>query len=377
MSNWMRTKMFQHSPGDVCTETNTVKNVAVCTMGEAKGHGVYLDSEFIDEVVSQGNEKNHGLKARFGHPSMCSTALGTYLGTFKNFHRDGDIARADLHISKEANNSPNGRLGDYVMGMAENAPESFGTSICFTPGDTYRLDENGEKVYSYEFETMSEGLSDELYIELASLHGCDAVDEPAANDGLFSGETIAGQLEVFFQDYPEVFEKLSASPEILDAISKYGKNVNQFIEAYQERLATQTITKTKDHKVTEDENKEEEVVATEEVVEEESIAEGAESTEEAQEEELASEETSEQVEDAGENTELSELTKTVAEFGADVATEAFSNGGGYAEAQKIAFDRLREENEQLAKQLSAKKDTSAAVPHSPEISKRSLFNTQK
>ena len=54
MGTWYKTKMFHAAPEAV--EGNTIKNVAVCTMGVAKGHGVHLDSEFIDRVVLQGNQ---------------------------------------------------------------------------------------------------------------------------------------------------------------------------------------------------------------------------------------------------------------------------------------------------------------------------------
>ncbi len=389
MGTWYKTKMFHAAPEAV--EGNTIKNVAVCTMGVAKGHGVHLDSEFIDRVVLQGNQKRNGLKARFGHPSMCSTALGTYLGTFKNFHRDGNIARADLHVSNEANNSPNGRLGDYVLSMAENAPESFGTSICFTPGETFRKDlETGENIYmSAETSFDSNLVSEELFVELDTLHGCDAVDEPAANEGLFSGESIAGQLEMFFQEHPDVFTSLAANPDVLDAIEKYGSNVNEFITAYQERLAKSYITQTpkkEEEKVNEEvqEVHEEEVVPVAEVIEEtaveESVEESAEPTvPEVEDEALEADEAPECAEEVEEaKVELSELKRAVEAFGAEIATIAFTEGGGYEKAQLIAFEALKEENEALKKQLGSKKDTTAPVPASKEVAKRAgVFNTGK
>jgi hypothetical protein len=322
---------------------------------------------------------------------MCSTALGTYLGTFKNFHRDGNIARADLHVSNEANNSPNGRLGDYVLSMAENAPESFGTSICFTPGETFRKDlETGENIYmSAETSFDSNLVSEELFVELDTLHGCDAVDEPAANEGLFSGESIAGQLEMFFQEHPDVFTSLAANPDVLDAIEKYGSNVNEFITAYQERLAKSYITQTpkkEEEKVNEEvqEVHEEEVVPVAEVIEEtaveESVEESAEPTvPEVEDEALEADEAPECAEEVEEaKVELSELKRTVEAFGAEIATIAFTEGGGYEKAQLIAFEALKEENEALKKQLGSKKDTTAPVPASKEVAKRAgMFNTGK
>ena len=211
--------------GGVEYDSGVVRNVAVVTEGEARGHGVWLDSEFVDAVVEMGNARRSGIKARFGHPSMSSTALGTFLGRFKNFRRVDEngvaMARADLFLSNSASETPHGDLREYVLNLAENDPEAFGASIVFEPADYYQRTEEGAK-------RIVDGpwSSDEkVFVEMGSLRAADLVDDPAANpEGLFasgwSKETFAGQVSEFLDTHPQIFELLLKKPEIVEGFLK-------------------------------------------------------------------------------------------------------------------------------------------------------------
>jgi hypothetical protein len=287
-------------------EKGIIYNAAIVTPGEAKGHGVQLDSEFVDAVVAQGNESKNGLKMRFGHPSMSSTALGTFIGRAKNFRREGDVARGDVFLSKEAKNAPGGDLYEYVLGMAENEADMFGTSIVFKPGRTYSRTEDGEKDF--------DNPGDEPFIEMEKLIAVDMVDDPAANpDGLFSSqfntETIAGQVSEFLDTHPQVWELLSQKPEIVDGfMAKYS--------AYRSRL-------------TEVPNSEGESV------------------------DLATETASVDAEPIGEPTMDKEtIQKINEEFGAEILADTMLNDGDYEYAAKLHEEaQAAEKDEQLANAL--------------------------
>lgn len=245
---WYDTGYLRAKPKEVDAETGIIKGVKVCSAGEAKGHGVHLDKEFIETVTSLGNASNRGLKARFGHPTMCSESLGTFIGRFKNFSMgrttrdDGSLAWccfADLHLSETAKDAPNGDLYSYVLAMAENEADMFGTSIVFTAGLVFKRNDKGEKVFPYDKNgnrnQKYRDIGGPQYIECAKLHACDCVDEPAANDGLFSAfanETIAGQITEFLDLHPQIFEALQESPEVLKALSQYGEKIDEFMSRY-------------------------------------------------------------------------------------------------------------------------------------------------
>lgn len=249
-TRWLDTGYLRAKPEKIDSQTGIVAGVKVCSAGEVKGHGVHLEAEFIETVAKQGNSSIKGLKARFGHPNICSESLGTYIGRFRNFRtgqtfrEDGTEAAccfADLHLSETAKDTPNGDLYAYVLGMAEKEADMFGTSIVFHQGPIYRRTKSGQKVYPY----AADGKRNEEfrqadgpdYIECKKLCACDCVDDPAANDGLFSAfasETVAGQVTEFLDLHPQVFEVLTGHPEIMDAITQYGDKFDEFLAKYQE-----------------------------------------------------------------------------------------------------------------------------------------------
>ena len=215
-----------------------IPGAAIVTKGEVRGHGVYIDDEFLDDVTRMGNEKKQGLKIRFGHPTMSGEALGTFLGRAKNFWRDGDIARADLYLSDVAKNSPDGDLKTYVKNMAEHEPDMFGSSIVFTPGREYRKTDTGEKIFPPELSDArddSDELNDiysnagpETFIEIDELHGADVVDQPAANDGMFSAFSTgltASEVTSFLDSHPEIWKIIDDHP---DAVEPFIKRYSEY-----------------------------------------------------------------------------------------------------------------------------------------------------
>jgi len=231
MSKWFRSTPIYTIASDkpkVDFKTGIISKVAVNTEGEAKGHGVNLDADFVKDVTRLGNTWRHGLKARFGHPNMSSTALGTYVGRLKNFEteeRDGKlISFADLHLDEVAKKAPGGDLYTYVLELANSNPDQFGMSIVFTPGREYKIDKDGNRVVSgtQEFEDL-EG---DPFTEIIKLTACDVVDDPAANEsGLFSETTFAGIVTNFLEENPQIYELLKKQPEIVNNfMSKYNNN---------------------------------------------------------------------------------------------------------------------------------------------------------
>lgn len=123
------------------------------------------------QIIAFGNRPNRGVKARFAHPSMSDDGLGKFLGRWRNFRQDGDVVRADLHISDTAFDTPTGDLGAYVLDLAEEDPEAFGVSIA------PRLDR----------ESMEETRDEDGFesVRIHKLFAVDVVDEPAGTAGGF------------------------------------------------------------------------------------------------------------------------------------------------------------------------------------------------
>jgi hypothetical protein len=161
-------------------ENAIIKGFAVVTKGITKDERGEFDDEALESIVSLGNQAKLGVKSRFGHPNMSSTALGTFLGRVKNFLRDGNIVRADLHIDKTAFDTPDGDLAGYVLNLAQSDPEMFGASMVIHWDAEERND----------LEAGEENLPP--FIRVTKLLSVDVVDDPAANNGFFG--------HLFFRD---------------------------------------------------------------------------------------------------------------------------------------------------------------------------------
>jgi hypothetical protein len=164
-----------------------IVGLLVITRGEALGHEWWIDAAFLDEVVAAGRTER--LKSRFTHPDMSSDGLGKQLGRVDHLRRDGDQVYGDLHFLLAASRSPEGDLPDYVMALADEVPEDFGTSIVFRL-DRGAMDRFRAQHTDAEGRFRSPDPANTKHLEhlrLAELQAVDVVDEPAANGGgLFS-----------------------------------------------------------------------------------------------------------------------------------------------------------------------------------------------
>lgn len=186
-------------------EKEVITGFAVVTKGVTHDERGEFDELALDSVVELGNKSRMGVKSRFGHPNMSSTALGTFLGRAKNFRRDGEIVRADLHIDSTAHETPDGDLAGYVMSLAESDPEAFGSSMVI------HWDAENRK------ELGADGKALPPFIRVKKLLSVDVVDDPAANNGLFGtqffSESVKPSAEITafldrFLNQPEAVERV-------------------------------------------------------------------------------------------------------------------------------------------------------------------------
>lgn len=220
---------------DVDKEAEILRGVQITLEGEAKGHGVWLDREFCEAVAEAGNATGDvGVKVRYGHPSMCSDAIGTELGRAKNF-RVVDVDReidgetltvagvvADVYLLKSAHEAPQGDIAAHVLAVAAEDPKQFGQSIVFTYADWVVKDADGNR-HSYHEEVeegelsyggwLDQSADGHVYAVLGKLHGTDFTDTPAATDGIFSTGTLAEEAEQMLEEHPQILEVLKSKPE--------------------------------------------------------------------------------------------------------------------------------------------------------------------
>jgi hypothetical protein len=220
---------FGQSAVRIDKEAGIIYGAAINTVGMAKGHGVQLDQSFVDEVARQGAEQGRtGIKVRFGHPTMCGNALldAPFIGRAKNFSVDGDVARADIFLSNSAMDTPAGNLYERTLALAAEDPDMFGMSIVFTPGASFKVGEDGEKVFDGEAGFAE--MAGDPFATVEKLHGVDVVDEPAANAGLFGSFDATQFAEVatdFLDNNERLWELIDQNPDV----------VKQFMARYKSR----------------------------------------------------------------------------------------------------------------------------------------------
>lgn len=208
--------------GDVDSDNNVLKGLTLIEANrEALGHGMYVDETMIDQVVSKGAEfGDTGAKARYDHPNACFSSMGTQLGRFKNFRREGTKAVADLHIGAYTKNSPNGDIGAHIMALAKEDPDMVGLSIVFSASE------------SETFEAGEGDNADDLQFQLPharidSFHGADVVDEGAATDGLYGRPNyLAEQAEHWLADKSDLVKSL-LGPMVKELFTELNENINQ------------------------------------------------------------------------------------------------------------------------------------------------------
>lgn len=170
-----------------------IEGVSVITEGEALGHDMWIDGEFVKQVsdaMLAAGEK--GIKSRFTHPGMSSDGLGKHLGRLSNPRIEGKQVIADLHFSKSAHNTPDGNLAEYVVLLVSDDPSAAGLSIVF------EHDYEAMEAFAEQNETSPDKANTKNlpHVRMAKLRAGDVVDEPAANpNGMFDSMPIAREVD--------------------------------------------------------------------------------------------------------------------------------------------------------------------------------------
>lgn len=213
---------FDQPAVNVDRENSILRNVEIAKFGKNKNNS-YFNQKFLNDLVEKGNAQKQGVKSRFGHPNMCASSLGTFVGRFKEFNQKEGKVYANLYldsITKKTQVEGKGiSMFDYIMDMAENNPDMFGNSIVVACHwfDEEIENEAGEK------ETVESLILQEFV-------SSDLVDDPAATDALFSSNPndLGVIVTQFLDENPEIFGTIQKNPSIMeDFFSRYLNYTNR------------------------------------------------------------------------------------------------------------------------------------------------------
>ena len=138
---------------------DTIEGVSIISVGEAKGHGLFVDMQTLQEVKSCAETYKGGVKVNLDH----GADIKDIVGFVDNFRIIGEQLLGDLNLLENAEKR------DYILEIANKLPDTFGISIAFS-GPVRERD-------GRRFASCNE------------LYSADLVQTPAANPtGLFSFE---------------------------------------------------------------------------------------------------------------------------------------------------------------------------------------------
>ena len=134
-----------------------IEGVSIISVGEAKGHGLFVDDITLQEVKACAESYAGGVKVNLDH----GAGIKDIVGFCDNFRIVGGKLVADLNLLETAEKRA------YVLEIASRMPDTFGISIAFS-GPVREKD----------------GRS---FASCTELYSADLVQTPAANPtGLFS-----------------------------------------------------------------------------------------------------------------------------------------------------------------------------------------------
>jgi len=174
-------------------ENLTIKDINVIQLGDIKDWRPYtINDTFINDLVKYANSQKDGILSNFGHNW---DNLGKRLGRLTNFRVNGKKVVADLSIFKAAENTPgNENLGTYVMDLALEDEKAIMFSIRYKEQYYYQLNKGEEiKIWYYDDDdnwVSSNSKFGKIYPKFEKLKCVDVVDEGAATDSFFDGDSL-------------------------------------------------------------------------------------------------------------------------------------------------------------------------------------------
>lgn len=160
----MQTTCFSTLHGGVVDRAaGVIKGVCVIAEGQAKGHGLIVDSTTRTQILSLAKGFTNGVKAKLRHKESGEhqNVITETCGTLREFRLEGTKVLADFHVLKTL------AIRETLFEMAETMPEQFGFSVVFSGKPE---EKDGHK-----------------FARAAELYSIDLADDPAAcPTGLFS-----------------------------------------------------------------------------------------------------------------------------------------------------------------------------------------------
>ena len=183
-----------------------IEGVSLIQLGEAKGHGIYVDGLSLGSALEVLGNAN--LPAFITHAgALQDDRMLKQVGYFTGFYLDQGKLKAEVFQSLESFRDDETESFNRLFDLAREMPDAFGLSLVFE-ADLVWVFKNGEEISVSESEGKPAGAVREMpSVRFNSISSADFVDEPAANeDGLFSTKRTKRQ-NIMEKEEKEIVEE--------------------------------------------------------------------------------------------------------------------------------------------------------------------------
>ena len=170
-----------------------IEGVSIISVGEAKGHGLFVDDITLQEVKACAESYAGGVKVNLDH----GAGIKDIVGFCDNFRIIGKKLVADLNLLETAEKRA------YVLEIASRMPDTFGISIAFS-GPVRELD----------------GRS---FASCTELYSADLVQTPAANPTVlfsFTAKSVDTSAKEMIDDKNKMEDSEEDTVSISDIIER-------------------------------------------------------------------------------------------------------------------------------------------------------------
>lgn len=210
-------------------------DVSLIQVGEAKGHGMWIDQESLESALEI--LEGATLPAYVTHVgAMESDRLLSEVGVFSGFYLENGKLKAEKFQALDSFMVDEAERYRRLFDLAEAMPDAFGLSMVFEAALVWVQDDGHE--IPIDEGSPDNSLRDLPSVRFLSIKSADFVDAPAANEaGLFSKQQINQTLEGPEMDEKETKEVISE--EVQEDVQLDEVPEDSVEESMEEKLAKQ------------------------------------------------------------------------------------------------------------------------------------------
>ena len=194
-----------------------MSDVSLIQIGEAKGHGMWIDEESLSTALEVIGEN---LPAYVTHEGAVeSDRILKEVGVFSSFYVDKGKLKAETFTALSSFREDEPERYRRLFDLAEAMPDAFGLSLVFE-ADLVWVNALGEDV-ALEDGTPEESLRDLPSVRFQSIRSADFVDAPAANEGGLFSSTAKNTKEepTMSEEKTDSQEEIVLEEEVLDEVA--------------------------------------------------------------------------------------------------------------------------------------------------------------